>query len=130
MTPLGMYIKRRREQRGWSLAELSRQANLPYGTVRYIEQHPKPVKPQEITIRALAAVLEDDGPDILFALSGYGIPMSETVEERNQAIDALIAIREDWRDMLQHIAERLTPEEQDQALQVLRVFMRLPKSSV
>ena len=128
MTPLGMYIKRRREQHGWTLAELSRQANLPYGTVRYIEQHDKPVKPQEVTVRALSAALKEESPDILFALAGYGIPLSETVESRNMVVDGLMESHPEWRDMLHHIAERMTPEEQDRALQVLRVYTRLPKS--
>lgn len=127
MTPLGMYVKRRRTQLGWSLAELSRQSNIPYGTIRNIEQNKKPVKAQEVTIRALATALKEDSPDILFALAGYGIPMSQSVETRNQVVDGLIASRPEWREMLHHIAQRMTPEEQDQALQVLRVYTRLSK---
>lgn len=127
MSPLGMYIKRKREQRGWTIADLSRQSNVPYGTIRNIEQNPRPVKPQEETLRALALALEDDGDDMLLrTLAGYGIPKNGAAE-RNHIIDGLVTAHQGWREMLHNIAER-TPEEQDHMLQVLRVYDRLPKS--
>lgn len=127
MSPLGMYIKRKREQRGWTIADLSRQSNVPYGTIRNIEQNKKSVKPQEETLRALAIALEDDGNDVLLrTLAGYGIPKNGTVE-RNHIVDGLLAAHEGWRKMLHNIAER-TPEEQDHMLQVLQVFERMSKT--
>lgn len=126
MSPLGMYIQRKRTQRGWTIADLSKQSNVPYGTIRNIEQNPRPVKPQEETLRALALALEDDGDDTLMrTIAGYGIPKNGTAE-RNHIIDGLVAAHEGWRKMLHKIAER-TPEEQDHMLQVLQVFDRMPK---
>lgn len=125
MSPLGKYVKRRREQRGWNLSELSRQSNIPYGTLRNIEQNPKPVKPKEETLRALAKALEEETLDMLFTLAGYGIPMSETAEARQHSFDALFASHPDWIPTLQHIQNKLSPTEQDQALQVFRVFIKL-----
>ncbi len=127
MSPLGKYIKRKREQRGWTIADLSRQSNVPYGTIRNIEQNKKPVKPQEETLRALALALEDDGDDTLMrTLAGYGIPKNGPAQ-RNHIIDGLVATHEGWRKMLHNIADR-PPEEQDHMLQVLQVYDRLPKS--
>jgi transcriptional regulator with XRE-family HTH domain len=122
MTPLGMYVRRRRMQRGWTVAELSRQSNIPYGTLRNIEQNTKPVKPKESTIRALAEALEEEDADILFALAGYGIPISPTAESRQHSIDVLLAGHPEWWNVLQKI-QTMPPERQDQALQVLLVFV-------
>jgi transcriptional regulator with XRE-family HTH domain len=120
-----MYVKRRREQRGWTLAELSRQSNIPYGTLRNIEQNERPVKPLEGTVRALAKALEEESPDILFALAGYGIPISQSEEARRHSVDILLESHPEWLHMLQRVQNELPSTEQDQALQVLRVFLNM-----
>jgi transcriptional regulator with XRE-family HTH domain len=125
--PLGMYVKRCRQQRGWTLAELSHRSGVPYGTLRNIEQNKKPVKPQEGTIRALATALDERDPEMLFTLAGYGIPLSPTVEARKHSIDALLVSHPEWRKELQAVQDDMTPAQQDQALQVLRVFIRMTK---
>lgn len=130
MNPLGMYITRRRTRRGWSIAELSRQANVPYGTLRNIEQKKVPVKPMETTIRALATALAEQGQeqeelDMLLTLAGYGIRISQSAEVRRHSIDVLLETRPEWRKELEWIQNEMTPEQQDQALQALRVFNRM-----
>lgn len=131
LNPLGMYITRRRKKfRNWSMAELSRQAGVPYGTLRNIEQKKLPVKPLESTIRLLAAALAEQGQeqeelDMLLTLAGYGIPMSQSAEVRRHSIDVLLETRPEWLKELLSIQDDMTPEQQDQALQSLRVFNRM-----
>jgi hypothetical protein len=112
------------------MAELGRQADVPYGTLRNIEQKKNPVKPQEMTLRALAASLAEEGHeqeelDMLFALAGYGIQISPSAEVRQHSIDVLLETRPDWRKELEWVQNEMTPEQQDQALEVLRVFNRM-----
>lgn len=123
--PLGMYIKRLRTRRGWTMAELSRRAELPYGTLRNIEQNKRPVKPQETTIRALAAALEEDDTEMLFTLAGYGIPISPSAEVRRHSLDVFLEAHPAWKKELLIVQDDMTPEQQDHALQVLRVFNRM-----
>ena len=125
MSPLGLYIRSLRTKRGWSLSELSRQSNVPYGTLRNIEQNPNPVKSHERTIRAVAAALEEKDTELMFALAGYGIPISQTETERNHSFDSLFASNPEWRAALEHARDNMTPEQQKQLLQVMKVFIRL-----
>ena len=124
MTPLGMYVKRCREQRGWTVAELSRKSGVPYGTIRNIEQNEQPVKPREDTLRALSSAFGPETLDLLFALAGYGVPMSQTVEARNRTIDMLFAAHPEWEKVLRKV-ERRSPADRDRALHVLKVFLEL-----
>jgi transcriptional regulator with XRE-family HTH domain len=130
LNPLGMYITRRRTRRNWSMAELGRQADVPYGTLRNIEQKTLPVKPLETTIRKLAAALAEKGQeqeelDMLLALAGYGIPISQSAEVRQHTLDVLLESHPEWKKELLVIQNEMTPAQQDQALQALRVFNRM-----
>ena len=125
MSPLGLYIKKQRKLRGWTLSELSRQSNVPYGTLRNIEQNPNAVKPKEITITRIGAALEEKNMDLLFAAAGYGIPISPSEEARRDAITMLLLTNPEWGRALERVQNEMTAEEQDQALHMFRMFIQL-----
>ena len=125
MTFLGGYVKRRREQRGWSRAELARQSNVPYSTLSNIERNENKVKPQEETLRALADALGEEDDTQLRALAGYDIKVSNGASERAIRFDALIAVAPRWEKVLKSIQEEYTPEEQDEALTNLEIHREL-----
>lgn len=125
MTLLGGYVKRRREQKGWSRAELSRQSNVPYSTLSNIERNENKVKPKEETLRALAAALEEEDDSQLRTLAGYDIVVSNGATERAKRIDALMTVAPRWEKVLRAIQEDYTPEEQDEALTNLEIHREL-----
>lgn len=125
MTLLGGYVKRRREQKGWSRAELARQSNIPYSTLSNIERNENKVKPKEETLRALAVALEEEDDSQLRTLAGYDIVVSNGVTERAKRIDALLTVAPRWEKVLKAIQEEYTSEEQDEALTNLEIHREL-----
>jgi transcriptional regulator with XRE-family HTH domain len=119
-TPLGNHIIRRRKAHpgGWTTADLARAAELSYSTVRNIEQGASQ-KPAEWILRRLINVLEcDEG--VVFALAGYGKIPERTPEQVLIALDELGDLAPLWRDAIEGIKKDMTPEEQNQAYDVLK----------
>ena len=59
----GKFLKRRREQRGWTQEELAERSGLAQGHISQIEKGER--WPREDTIKALAAAFECE-PEVLF----------------------------------------------------------------
>lgn len=118
-TPLGNHIIRRRKIKGWaSTAELARQAELSYSTVRNIEKGYSK-KPDEWILRALIKALDcDEG--VVFAYAGYGDIPQRTQAELSVRLDELGEEAPLWRDTIEHVKQKMTPTQQSQALAVLR----------
>lgn len=116
-TPLGNHIIRRRKGRGWSTADLAREAELSYSTVRNIEQGFSR-KPEEWILRALIRAL-DNNEGVVFALAGYGNIPARTPEQILVALDELGEVAPLWREAIDRVKNEMTPEQQNQALTVL-----------
>lgn len=116
-TPLGSYIVRRRNEKGWNTADLAREAELKYETVRNVEKGYSQ-KPAEWILRALIRVLEcDEG--VVFALAGYGELPERTPDQVVVALDSLGDDAPSWRDEIEYV-KTMTPEQQRLALRILR----------
>lgn len=116
-TPLGNHIIRRRTSRGWTTADLAREADLSYSTVRNIEKGASR-KPEEWILRALIRALDND-EGVMFGLAGYGTIPERTAEQVSIALDELGEEAPLWRDAIEGV-KRMTPDQQRQALIVLR----------
>lgn len=122
---LGDYVVRRREQRGWSRAELARQSGVPYSTLSNIERNEHKVKPKEETLRALAVALGEEDDSQLRVLAGYDIVTSNGPSELAKRVEALATVAPGWKKILRDIQEMYTPEEQHEALTNLEVHREL-----
>lgn len=120
MAQLGKYIKRRREQRGWSRLDLQRESGVPHTTIRNIEVSDHNVKAEERTIEALAAAFTED-PAVMKVLAGYKVPANGTVGTLAQQLDALMQSSPEWKDVLERISTEFTADEQQQALTALQI---------
>lgn len=115
-TQLGNHIIRRRTLKKWNTAELARQANLPYTTVRNIEKGMSK-KPDEQILRAIIKALGcDEG--VVFAYAGYGNIPKMTREELTVSLDALGDVAPDWRALIERIKTQ-SPDRQNQMYAVL-----------
>lgn len=127
MTQLGRYVKRRREQKGWTRAELARASNVPYSTIANIELNKKNVKATEETLKQLALALEDDRDDSqLRILAGYDVVRSSDVSARAKRIDALLTVSPRWGAAMSEV-DKMDDDDQDQALTALEVHIELVK---
>jgi transcriptional regulator with XRE-family HTH domain len=122
MSQLGVYVVLHRRRRGWSRAELARQANLPYTTIRNIEKSERAMKPHEETIHALATALECDEGEMRI-VAGYQTVASLSAEVRNLRAEALLRADERLRAAVEAI-EQLSPDEQDTAISLLEAHLR------
>jgi transcriptional regulator with XRE-family HTH domain len=125
MSQLGSYIVRRREQKGWTRAELARVSGVPYSTLSSIELNKKNTKPQEGTLRAIATALDEDVSQ-LRVLAGYDVVFSSGVSERAKRIDALLTVAPRWGAAMLTLRE-MDQREQDEALTVLEVHLEMVK---
>lgn len=116
-TPLGNHIIRRRTSRGWTTADLAREADLSYSTVRNIEKGASR-KPEEWILRALVRAL-DNHEGVVFALAGYGDLPERTPEQVLIGLDELGEVAPLWREAIDRVKKEMTPEQQNQALTVL-----------
>lgn len=115
-TQLGNHIIRRRLLKRWSTAELARQAEIPYTTLRNIEKGSSK-KPDEQVLRAIIKALElDEG--VVFAYAGYGAIPTLTREELTVSLDALGEVAPAWRDVIERVKKQ-PPEVQNQMYAVL-----------
>lgn len=122
MSNLGGYIQRRRDQRGWSRAELARVSGVPYSTLSNIERNPRKVKPTEDTLRMLAVAFEEEDSQ-LRVLAGYTITISPDASELAKRIDALIQSAPRWRDALKVVQEEMSIDEQNEAVTALETHI-------
>jgi transcriptional regulator with XRE-family HTH domain len=118
MTPLGNHIIRRREARGWTRIDLALAAGVPHTTIRNIEKGLRSKKPQEQTIRAIAAALGNDA-DVMLALAGYGAIPQRTHDQVIVALDALGEIAPKWKAAIERVKDEMSPADQELALDVL-----------
>jgi len=118
MTPLGNHIIRRREARGWTRVDLALAAGVPHTTIRNIEKGQRSKKPQEQTIRAIAAALGNDA-DVMLALAGYGAIPPRTHDQVVVELDALGEIAPKWKDAIERVKNEMSYEDQAKALDVL-----------
>lgn len=116
-TQLGNHIIRRRNIKKWSTAELARQAELPYSTVRNIEQGFSR-KPDDKILRALIRAL-DCNEGVVFAYAGYGDFPEMTREEIFVSLDALGDEAPRWRDAIERVKKEMTPAQLNRAYRVL-----------
>lgn len=122
VTKLGNYVKGRRDQLGWSRADLARESEVPHTTIRNIENNPHDVKPKEETIEALAKAFKED-PVTMKILAGYSTVVNGDVSTFAQRIDALRKSSPRWEKALDAIQNDMTPEEQGQALTALEIHV-------
>lgn len=122
MSKLGNYIKQRRDRLGWTRADLARESNVPYTTIRNIENNKRDVKPEEPTLEALAAAFSED-PVMLKILAGYTAQINGDVSTFAQRIDALRKSSPRWEKALNAIQNDMTLEEQGQALSALEIHI-------
>lgn len=122
MSTLGGYIRRRRDQRGWSRAELSRTSGVPYSTLSNIERNPRKVKPTEDTLRMLAVAFGEDDSQ-LRVLAGYTITVSPDASALAKRIDALMISSPRWESALRIIQEEMSLEEQNEAVTALETHI-------
>lgn len=120
MSKLGNYIKERRERLGWSRADLSRESGVPHTTIRNIENNPRNVKPEEITLERIAAAFGED-PVMLKILAGYTAQVNSDVSTFAQRLDALRITSPRWEKVLTRIQDEMSPDEQGQALTMLEI---------
>jgi len=118
MTPLGNHIIRRREARGWTRVDLALAAGVPHTTIRNIEKGQRSKKPQEGTIRALAAALGNDA-DVMLALAGYGAIPPRTHDQVIVELDTLGEIAPRWKDAIERVKNEMSYDDQAKALDVL-----------
>jgi len=118
MTPLGNHIIRRREARGWTRVDLALAAGVPHITIRNIEKGQRSKKPQEGTIRAIAAALGNDA-DVMLALAGYGAIPPRTHDQVVVELDALGEIAPKWKDAIERVKNEMSYDDQAKALDVL-----------
>lgn len=117
-SPLGNRIRRARLARGWSRAELSRSSNVPYTTLRHIENAEHPVKTSETYIQAIAEALGLPF-DELRILAGYLITPSTDDEQRERRLLAQIKAYPDLDRALKTLLRRNDPAEIDKAVTYL-----------
>ena len=115
-TQLGNHIIRRRKLKGWSTADLARETELSYSTVRNVEKGYSR-KPDEVILRALIKAL-DCNAGVVFTYAGYGAIPQYTPEELVVRLDALGDTAPRWREAIQAVLDYMTPDEQNQALAV------------
>jgi len=118
MTPLGNHIIRRREARGWTRVDLALAAGVPHTTIRNIEKGQRSKKPQEGTIRAIAAALGNDA-DVMLALAGYGAIPPRTHDQVIVELDTLGEIAPRWKDAIERVKNEMSYDDQAKALDVL-----------
>lgn len=116
-TQLGNHIIRRRKIKGWSTADLARETELPYSTVRNVEKGFSR-KPDEGILRALIHAL-DCNEGVVFAYAGYGEIPQYSPDELVVRLDALGETAPRWRDAIEGVKNDMTPDEQNQAYAVL-----------
>lgn len=125
MSQLGGYVKRRRDQRGWSRAELARASGVPYSTLTNIETNKKHVKPTEETLRKLACAIEENSDDTqLRLLAGYDVIKSADASDLAKRIDALLQSSPRWRSALIDIDE-MSVDDQNEAVTALEVHAEI-----
>lgn len=116
-TQLGNHIIRRRTLKGWSTADLARETELSYSTVRNVEKGYSR-KPDEAILRALIKAL-DCNEGVVFAFANYGTIPQYTPAELVVHLDALGDVAPLWHDAIEGVKTIMTPEEQNQAYAVL-----------
>ena len=93
-------------------------AGVPHTTIRNIEKGQRSKKPQEQTIRAIAAALGNDA-DVMLALAGYGAIPPRTHDQVIVELDALGEIAPRWKDAIERVKNEMSYDDQAKALDVL-----------
>lgn len=119
-TPLGIKIRRARDQRGWSRRKLATEADIPYTTLSNIEEpkRKKPVRTSEINLQKLATALELD-LDELRILAGYLNNHSASLSEAKLRMAAEMTAHPQLEKALAKILRRNDKNDIDQAVEYL-----------
>jgi len=131
LSDLARYIIRAREKRGWDRAELARAANIPYTTLRHIEESQTDVRTDESNLKAIAdAIGTDDAERLLYftearVLAGYHVVASQDVAEQDQRLLANLSAYPQLRKALDRMLADGNQEEIDRALTALEVSRQL-----
>lgn len=131
LSPLSRYVIRARERRGWSRAELARQAEIPYTTLRNIEDAVKDVRTDEANLLAIAGAIGEDEQDQIDmfeqmrVLAGYHTVASQDTSERDKRLLANIAAYPHLRTSLEELLTRGDAEEIDRANTAIEVARHL-----
>jgi len=132
-SPLGRYIVRARERRGWDRSALWRESEIPYTTLRNIETAENSVHTDEANLLAIAGALaenEQDQIDMfeqLRILAGYHIVASQDASERDLRLLANIDAYPQLRAALEELFSRGDTEEIDRANTALEFARHLQK---
>jgi transcriptional regulator with XRE-family HTH domain len=138
MTPLGRYIIRARERRGWTRAELSRVSGIPYTTLRNIEAaQRKTVRASEIALKALASAIGEteqersDSFEEMRILAGYLLVASKDTTEQERRLLANLTAYPGLKSSLEDLFSRGDPADIDRAQTAIEFarHIRRPKES-
>lgn len=130
---LGGYIVRVRKQRGWTRAELARQANIAYTTLRYLETATGEVRTSEDNLKAIADALgetpeeRDRHFELMLILAGYKTVPSKDADDRKRRISKLLESYPHLERSLELVLDRGDKEEIDQLAYTLEVNEQLRK---
>lgn len=131
MSPLGRFIIRARERRGWTRAALHRAADVPYTTLRNVEKSESLVQPSEIFLKAIADALGEDLQERhdyfeqLRVLAGYMVVVSQDVGEQNRRFLASVDAYPHLRRALEELLRRGDSAMIDRAYTAIEVARRL-----
>lgn len=124
---LGRFIIRAREGRGWDRAALARTADIPYTTLRNIEESKTDVQTSEDNLKKMADAIGQDEEERarLFAemrvLAGYLVVSSHDLADRDRRLLANLASYPQLKKALESILAGGDQEEIDRALTALEV---------
>jgi transcriptional regulator with XRE-family HTH domain len=130
---LGGYIVRVRTQRGWTRAELARQAGLSYTTLRYLEKATGVVRTSEDNLKAIADALgttqeeRDRHYELMLVLAGYKTVPSKNGDDRQRRISKLLESYKNLERVIERILDRGDPDEIDQLAATLEINEQLRK---
>lgn len=124
---LGRFIIRAREGRGWDRAALARATNIPYTTLRNLEESKTDVQTSEDNLKKMADAIGQNEEERarLFAemrvLAGYLVVTSQDVADRDRRLLANLASYPQLKKALESILAVGDQEEIDRALTALEV---------
>lgn len=122
---------RAREARGWDRAELARVTNIPYTTLRNIEESQTDVRTTEENLQKIADAVGQDDTERLHhfsemrVLAGYLVVASRDVNERDRRLLANLNAYPNLRSSLEKLLSEGDQEEIDRANTALEVARRV-----
>ena len=122
-SPLGLRLRRARERLGASRRAVSIAAEIPYTTLRNIENHPAPVKTNERYLKALADELSLPYEELRI-LAGYQVRMSDTLDEASGRLAEQLGAYPHLAKQIAKLLDRADQQEIDTAAEYLEFQRR------